>query len=133
MDDIMEKDSFLTTLGVKEEENLPVVHHVKPTDLNNDFEDSRRNLIEVMAFTKESIVELRYLAQSTQNPEAFSALASMINTFSRQQEQLLRMYKMKSDAPTKGPGGSAPASVTNQTVAFVGTPGELLDLIKNQK
>lgn len=114
--------------------HLPVVQtEVGPVDVEKDFEQSRTNLIRIMDTTIGAINTLSMLAQQSQMPEAFDVLNKMIKTYNDQQEQLIRMYRIKAAREEK-PQGVQGQNVDNRTQnVFVGTPADLAKVLEKMK
>jgi hypothetical protein len=124
-------DKFLTSIGVNPVPTLDLTNlDVPPTNLENDFEESRANLIRVMHVTKRAIESISLLAEQTQDPEAFSSLNGLIRSYGQQQSQLLQLYKLKTTEKTIQTETTGP--ITNQNL-FVGSTAELAGILDKMK
>ncbi len=111
-----------------------VIEHQGVTDVgqanpDKDFEDTRANLVRMMAISYHAIQSLSILADQSQSPDAFDVLNKHIKTYNEAQEQLLRHYKHREREDKKAistsNGNIIDNSVTQQ-IAFHGTPAEML-------
>jgi hypothetical protein len=113
---------------------------VGPSGIDNDFEDSRKNLIRMMDTTMGAIRSLSVIAHQSQMPDAYDVLNKLIKTYNDQQEQLIRFYRIKESKEaqaTKKPQASIQGETVDnrQQNVFVGTPADLakvLEQIKNK-
>jgi len=110
-------------------------------DVDKDFEDSRKNLIQMMATTQTAITALTVLATQSQAPEIYDQLNKFIKTYNEQQEQLIRFYRIKASkevqAQVKSANGqtvSTDGSIDNRTQnVFVGSPADLSRVLEQMK
>jgi hypothetical protein len=114
---------------------------VKDSGIDTDFEDSRKNLIQMMATTQGAIQALSALAFQSQMPDAYDVLNKFIKTYNEQQEQLIRFYRIKAAKEVQTQANTTPSmtTVTGETVdnrvqnVFVGTPTDLARVLDNMK
>lgn len=116
-------------------DKLPV--EVGPVDADKDFENSRKNLITMMETTMSAIQTLSMLSQQSQDPGAYDVLNKLIKTYNDQQEQLIRMYRIKAtreEAAKVVPGAVQGQNVDNRTQnVFVGSPADLAKVLERMK
>lgn len=110
--------------------------HVGPSNVESDFEASRKNLITMMATTMGAIQSLSVIAHQSQMPDAYDVLNKLIKTYNEQQEQLIRFYRIK--AAKEVQSQTKPAiqgeMVDNRTQnVFVGTPADLATVLEKMK
>jgi hypothetical protein len=113
-----------------------VVAVEKSKGVDEDFEASRRNLIQVMEVTKGAIQHLSTIAFQSQMSDAYDVLTKLIKEFASQQSQLLQMYRMREtkEAAKPAPGAVQGEVVDNRTQnVFVGTPADLANVLENMK
>jgi hypothetical protein len=95
--------------------------------IEDDFEKSRKNLIQMMQVTMGAITNMSIISSQSQMPEAYDVLNKLIRTYNEQQEQLLRFYRIK-EAKDSKPAAPVEGQVVDQrtqSVHFHGTPAEL--------
>lgn len=100
-DDATSNSTLLTALGANP---LPVVMDtaidelpevIEQGSVDEDFEDSRERLVEIMATTKGAIDGLLGIAQQSQHPRAYEVLSNLINTYMTQQKDLLDLREKR--------------------------------------
>lgn len=108
----------------------------KSTGIEDDFEQSRKNLIQMMNTTIGAINALSVIAFQSQMPDAYDVLNKMIKTYNEQQEQLLRFYRIKEAKESRAESGGQQEQVIDkrtQSVHFHGTPAELSKALEAAK
>lgn len=115
---------------------------VKPTSADQDFEDSRKNLIKMMATMQGAIAALSVIAYQSQMPDAYDVLNKMIKSYNESQEQLIRIYRIRAlnkqdnvaEKPAVPSGGMVGETIDNrQQNVFVGTPADLAKVLEQIK
>jgi hypothetical protein len=124
-------------------EQVVLRNQIPPMDVDQDFEDSRKNLIQMMATTQSAITALTSLATQSQAPEIYDQLNKFIKTYNEQQEQLIRFYRIKASkevqaASVKTANGTttvqSDGNIDNRTQnVFVGTPADLAAVLENMQ
>lgn len=123
-------------------EQVVLRNNIPDMDVDKDFEDSRKNLIQMMATTQSAITSLTQLATQSQAPEIYDQLNKFIKTYNEQQEQLIRFYRIKASkevqAQVKSANGqtvtSTEGTIDNRTQnVFVGTPADLARVLEGMK
>lgn len=115
--------------------------HIPPMNVDKDFEESRKNLIQMMSTTASAIAALTTLATQSQMPEIYDQLNKFIKTYNEQQEQLIRFYRIKASkevqSQVKSSNGqvvTSDGSIDNRTQnVFLGTPADLARVLESMK
>ena len=106
---------------VKKEEMLE-------TDLMKDYEESRKQLKEIVSKGAGAIDDILAIARESEHPRAFEVAATMIKTVADANEKLLAMQKqMKEITGTKTQNLNV-----GKAAIFVGSTSELSKMIKNE-
>lgn len=102
------------------------------TDLDTDYEESRKTLKELVKKGSDAIDHLMSIATETEHPRAFEVVATLIKNTTDANEKLLAMQKsmreMKGMSAKRDSG-----NVTVDKAIFVGSTSELSKLIKDSK
>lgn len=141
LDDILDiKPDFVVL------EDSPIVPYVEPSvpievpDVNNpevideDFEEVRSNLKTLIEKGSAAAEEMFSIAQQSQNPKAYEALSTMINTMINANKQLMDTHKQAREAKGRIMKSDKPVGDTNVTnnIVFGGSTAELLKMMKQQ-
>lgn len=97
------------------------------TTAEDDFEQARRNILELVQQGQEALNDLQAIAKQSQHPRAYEVLNSMINSMVAANKTVLDLHKRKADI-VKTEENTGPKNLTQQI--FVGTTAELLALWK---
>lgn len=118
------------------EESLPVeVPDVNnPEIVDEDFEEVRNNLKDLIDKGARAADEMFSIAQQSQNPKAYEALSTMISTMINANKQLMETHKQAREAKGRVVKAETPVGDTNVTnnIVFGGSTAELLKLMKQQ-
>jgi hypothetical protein len=97
-----------------------------------DFEVARANLLRIAEMATEATQTLMEIAEQSQHPKAFEALARMIETGVQAQRELLELQQSirKIAAASAAVGGQA-KSVTNNL--FIGSTAQLQRIIEDMR
>lgn len=111
---------------------------VEPSQgVDADFEVSRKNLMTIMETTSGAIKALSLIAFQSQLPEAYDVLNKMIKTYNDQQEQLIRMYRIRDSKEARQSPTTSPIQgevIDNRTQnLFLGTPADLAKALESMK
>jgi hypothetical protein len=106
---------------------LPTIQHHSDTQVNDDFEYARGNMIAVIEKGQEALSGILDVAGMSQHPRAYEVIATLVKTVADANKDLLELQKRKQDLTGVGP---APTTVNNNL--FVGSTAELQQLIKKQ-
>jgi len=134
MSDIMQQSPFPI-----QPFNFGAENPIEPSQgVDADFEVSRRNLMVIMETTSGAIKSLSLIAFQSQLPEAYDVLNKMIKTYNDQQEQLIRMYRIRDSREARQATTTSPSVqgevVDNRTQnVFLGTPAQLAEVLENMK
>jgi hypothetical protein len=138
MSEIFDVEPKQQNLPVVEQENLPAVETKFGTparleqDLDQDYEESRNTLRELVKKGNDAIDHLLSIATETEHPRAFEVVATLIKNTAEANEKLLATQKAMRDLKgmsAKNDGGG----VTVDKAIFVGSTSELSKLLKNNK
>jgi hypothetical protein len=98
------------------------------TDLMKDYEESRKQLKEIVSKGAGAIDDILAIARESEHPRAFEVAATMIKTVADANEKLLAMQKqMKEITGTKTQNLNV-----GKAAIFVGSTSELSKMIKNE-
>lgn len=127
----MNNDTIASTLGLTPIDSmlpvLPVVSTFSDTQVTDDFEYARGNMISVIEKGQEALSGVLEVASQSQHPRAFEVAATLVKTIADANKDLLELQKRKKDLTGIGPN---PTTVNNNL--FVGSTAELQKLIKKQ-
>ena len=106
---------------VKKEEMLE-------TDLMKDYEESRKQLKEIVSKGAGAIDDILAIARESEHPRAFEVAATMIKTVADANEKLLAMQKQMKEIT----GAKTQNLNVGKAAIFVGSTSELSKMIKNE-
>jgi len=96
---------------------------------NEDFEEVRTNLKEVIMEVNDNIKKLSMIAQENEKASSFAALAALVTTLLNANKQLLEIYEAKKNYYDENAANET-ANINVQNAIFTGTTAELRDYIK---
>jgi hypothetical protein len=118
-------------LNIAPSDNLPAVIEKKMnTQISDDFEYARENMMEVINKGQEALFDLMDVAKQSQHPRAYEVLATMMSTMVGASKDLLDLQAKKKKIMEDDPSAS-PQQVTNNL--FVGSTAELQKYLKRHK
>ena len=118
-------------LNIAPGDNLPAVIEKKMnTQISDDFEYARENMMEVINKGQEALFDLMDVAKQSQHPRAYEVLATMMSTMVGASKDLLDLQAKKKKIMEDDPSAS-PQQVTNNL--FVGSTAELQKYLKRHK
>lgn len=131
-DNLSEMLNIPTTSTVIDQPTDVVVRNKKEeileTDLMKDYEESRKQLKEIVSKGAGAIDDILAIARESEHPRAFEVAATMIKTVADANEKLLLMQKqMKEITGTKTQNLNV-----GKAAIFVGSTSELSKMIKNE-
>jgi hypothetical protein len=100
------------------------------TQISDDFEYARENMMEVINKGQEALFDLMDVAKQSQHPRAYEVLATMMSTMVGASKDLLDLQAKKKKIMEDDPSAS-PQQVTNNL--FVGSTAELQKYLKRHK
>lgn len=115
----------------KSSEVLDVLKHkINSNSAEEDFDQARVNILDVIETGKESLNTLSVIASRSQHPRAFEVLAKMIDTIVDANMQLLELQsKIRSIENKEQSTGEKGKTVNNNL--FVGSTSELQKVIND--
>lgn len=120
------KDTISQALDLTPLEILPA-EIKEPSQTETDFEYARGNLIGIIEKGQEALSGILDVAGMSQHPRSFEVVATLINSLTAANKDLLELSKKKQEIEgTKG----SPTTVNNNL--FVGSTAELQKLLKQQ-
>lgn len=128
-------DSLSKYFGVEEmRESLPAVHS-ESLSLDNDSEESKQNIKNLIETGNRALEEALNLAIESESPRAFEVLNSMIQTLANLNAQIIDIHSKTADVKKKTTqAGAAPAggpvSNTTNNIVFSGTTKDLAAHLK---
>ena len=118
-------------LNIASGDNLPAVIEKKMnTQISDDFEYARENMMEVINKGQEALFDLMDVAKQSQHPRAYEVLATMMSTMVGASKDLLDLQAKKKKIMEDDTSAS-PQQVTNNL--FVGSTAELQKYLKRHK
>jgi len=99
------------------------------TDLDKDYEESRKTLKELVKKGNDAIDHLLAIATDTEHPRAFEVVATLIKNTAEANEKLMVMQKAVRDMKNI----KAKDTVNVDKAIFVGSTAELNKLLKGKK
>ena len=105
---------------------MPVTKHVASNDVQDDYDFARANLINTISKGQEALDGILDVAQMSQHPRSFEVVATLINSLTAANKDLLDLSKKKKDLD----GDNNPTTINNNL--FVGSTAELQKLLKQQ-
>lgn len=123
---MMNNSAIVNAFGGPQTIGTELIPVEKSKGIDDDFEASRKNLIQMMQVTMGAIQSMSVISSQSQMPEAYDVLNKLIKTYNEQQEQLLRFYRIKEARDSKpAPAEGGVVDQRTQSVHFHGTPAEL--------
>ena len=107
-------------------------------EIEDDYQEARQNLKELIAQAMESVPELVELARQTQNEKMYTALATFLTTAGNLNISMSKLSK-EIKQPPRVKGGSVPEGetavqhVTNNNNVFVGSTEDFLDMLEARR
>ena len=124
----MNDDSIAKTLNLTPiTELVRSKQEVAETQVHDDFEYARGNLIAVIEKGQEALSGILDVAGMSQHPRSYEVVATLVKAVSDANKDLLELQKRKRDLTGIDP---TPTTVNNNL--FVGSTAELQQLIKKQ-
>lgn len=125
----MKNDQIAQTLDLAPLDQQPhsVVTSYADTQVTDDFEYARGNLIAAIEKGQEALTSIVDVAGMSQHPRAYEVVATLLKTVADANKDLLELQKRKKDLTGIN---STPTTVNNNL--FVGSTAELQQLIKKQ-
>jgi len=108
-----------------------------PDDVSNtvvkDFEESRKNLQDIIQIGTDAVATLGGLATQSQNAEDFMALSSLIKNVSEVTSTLIKLHKQVEEIKKPAPNATTENKEYHNHLTFVGSTSELSALLKKNK
>jgi predicted house-cleaning noncanonical NTP pyrophosphatase (MazG superfamily) len=124
----MNDDPIAKTLNLTPiTELVPNKQEAAETQVHDDFEYARGNLIAVIEKGQEALSGILDVAGMSQHPRSYEVVATLVKAVSDANKDLLELQKRKKDLTGIDP---TPTTVNNNL--FVGSTAELQQLIKKQ-
>lgn len=101
---------------------------VERTQVDDDFEYARGNMIAAIEKGQEALTGILDVAGMSQHPRAYEVAATLVKAVSEANKDLLELQKRRRDLTGESP--QTPTTVNNNL--FVGSTAELQQLIKKQ-
>lgn len=106
---------------------MPEIKRDSSKDVQDDYDFARANLINTISKGQEALDGILDVAQMSQHPRSFEVVATLINSLTAANKDLLDLTKKKKDID----GESSTKTINNNL--FVGSTAELQKLLKQQK
>lgn len=109
---------------------VAVVETGNPVETDTDF--ARENIKELIKKGSTAVDEILQVAKHSEHPRAYEVAGALIKSMAELNKDLLELQKRKRDLqlPGKETGGSKDVNIDK--AVFVGTPAELMKLIKKE-
>lgn len=121
-------DPIAQTLDLVPLSQTAVVAVVEKTQVEDDFEYARGNMIAAIEKGQEALTGILDVAGISQHPRAYEVAATLVKAVSEANKDLLELQKRRRDLT--GESLQTPTTVNNNL--FVGSTAELQQLIKKQ-
>mgnify|MGYP003335294818 CR=1 FL=1 len=124
--DVEPKSQSVTTVTPTPVANVvPTDNTNLDKDLDNDYEESRRTLKDLVKKGNDAIDHLLAIASESEHPRAFEVVGNLMKQLADVNQQLMDLHQQKAklDAPKKGAD-----KVTNNAI-FVGSTAELSKML----
>lgn len=118
-------ESVPTVVQNKTDNNIDVISK----DLMDDYEQSRKQLKEIVSKGAGAIDDILAIARESEHPRAFEVAATMIKTVADANEKLLGMQKQMKEITGQKNNGQLNVG---KAAIFVGSTAELSKMIKNE-
>jgi hypothetical protein len=124
----------VTPIVIEKTEQLPVKIESQVTknldgDLDDDYQESRQTLKELVVKGNQAIDHLLAIASETEHPRAFEVVATLIKNTAEANEKLMVMQKTIRELKNIRKSDSG---VNVDKAIFVGSTSELSKLLKNR-
>jgi tetrahydromethanopterin S-methyltransferase subunit A len=118
-------ESVPSVVQNKTDNNIDVISK----DLMDDYEQSRKQLKEIVSKGAGAIDDILAIARESEHPRAFEVAATMIKTVADANEKLLGMQKQMKEITGQKNNGQLNVG---KAAIFVGSTAELSKMIKNE-
>lgn len=127
---MMKNDQIAQTLDLTPLEaiSVPAITSHSDTQVTDDFEYARGNIIAAIEKGQEALTGIVDVAGMSQHPRAYEVVATLLKSVAEANKDLLELQKRKRDLTGISPTG--PSTINNNL--FVGSTAELQQLIKKQ-
>lgn len=116
------------------QKNYATVFEHKPDErFNDDFEEIRESLKDLISETSDVIQKLSIIAQESEKAAHFTALAQMSTTLLNANKQLLEIYSEKKRYYINDKKDDDSSKINVQNAIFTGTTNDLTEWIKRQR
>lgn len=100
-------------------------------DYQNDYDFTRKKLRDLIAKGDEAMEELLAVALETKDPSVFRVLKEMLEAMGALSSGVIDAAKQKAEIDNVVNGGTPKIGTQNNAI-FVGTPDELLEIIRKE-
>lgn len=107
---------------------LQKVEETDESEVEEDFQLARQNIIDTIEDSKEAIAEMINVAKLSQHPRAYEVLANMLKLQIESNKDLLDLRKTKKDLTNEA--NTAPTTINNNLVM---STADVLKLISEKK
>ena len=123
---MMDNDKIAESLDLEPMEQQPVevVPEVIPSNVQDDFDFARANMVNIIEKGQEALNDILSVAQQSQQPRSFEVVSDLIRTIAQTNKDLLELSKQKKEIEKT----DGPKTVNNNL--FVGSTSELLKMLK---
>lgn len=127
---MIKNDQIAQTLDLTPLEaiSVPAITSQNDTQVTDDFEYARGNIIAAIEKGQEALTGIVDVAGMSQHPRAYEVVATLLKSVAEANKDLLELQKRKRDLTGISPTG--PSTINNNL--FVGSTAELQQLIKKQ-
>lgn len=127
---MIKNDQIAQTLDLTPLEaiSVPAITNPNDTQVTDDFEYARGNIIAAIEKGQEALTGIVDVAGMSQHPRAYEVVATLLKSVAEANKDLLELQKRKRDLTGISPTG--PSTINNNL--FVGSTAELQQLIKKQ-
>ena len=100
--------------------------------IESDTDFARENIKELIKKGSNAVDEILHVAKHSEHPRAYEVAGALIKSMAELNKDLLELQKRKRDLQLPGKESSGSKDVNIDKAVFVGTPAELMKLIKKE-
>ena len=100
--------------------------------IESDTDFARENIKELIKKGSNAVDEILHVAKHSEHPRAYEVAGALIKSMAELNKDLLELQKRKRDLQLPGKESAGSKDVNIDKAVFVGTPAELMKLIKKE-
>lgn len=108
---------------------VDIVKSNKPEAIDDDFEQVRSDIKELISTGKSALYDMIDVAKQTEQPRSYEVIGTLLKQLTDMNQQLLDVHQQKMKLTRVEPRETSTKTVTNNSI-FVGTASELQKMIQ---